>query len=256
MSLPESRSFDRIAERYDATRGGEARGEQIGADVAKLLDPERRVLEIGVGTGVISLALQRRGFDVVGVDISAQMLLRARERLGSRVAVGDATRLPVADGSVDQAIAVWVLHVVGDVSAALAEVARCLRPNGRCYVVDGKASFDPSDPVDVAYREIERGLGIEPRLGRVHAYAKLAPAAGLDVVDIVDSGPHRHQSKIADVLGAIETRCHSYMWDVPDEVWQRVSAPVIERLRARPDLREPRTVDGWQEILVLGRRER
>ena len=251
MPLPESLSFDRIAERYDATRGGEERGEQIGGDLAKLLRADRSVFEVGVGTGVISLALQKRGFDVAGVDISSQMLTRARERLGPRVVQGDAMRLPVADASVDQVIAVWVLHVVGDASHTLAEIARILRPDGRCYVVDGKASFDASDPADVAYRDIEIGLGIEPRLGKAHDYAELAPGAGLEVVGFVDSGPHPHEMSLADVLNNFETRCHSWMWDVPDDVWERVSTPVIERLRARPDLNHRRIADGWQEILVL-----
>jgi SAM-dependent methyltransferase len=253
MTLPESLSFDRIAERYDATRGGEERGEQIGGDLASLLDLGRAVVEIGVGTGVIALALQRRGFDVFGVDISAQMLVRARERLGPRVAQADAMRLPVRDAAVEQVTAVWVLHVVGDVTATLAEIARCLRPGGRCFVVDGKASFDPDHPVDVAYREIEEGLGREPRLGRAHDYAELAPGAGLEVVGIVDSGPHLHESSIAHVVNHFETRCHSWMWDVPDDVWERVSGPVIERLRARPDLHDNVMAEGWQEILVLHR---
>ena len=249
---PESISFDRIAERYDATRGGEARGEQIGADVAALLDPSKRVVEIGVGTGVISLALRKRGFDVVGVDISMEMLKRAQQRLGPRVAQADAMVLPFADVSVDQMVCVWMLHCVGDVSATLAEFSRVLRPGGRCFVVDGKAHIHQG-VAEEAYREIEQGLGLEPRLGRVHTYAELAGEAGLGVERIVDSGPHPHEMQLAHVLHNFESRCHSYMWDVPDDVWERVSRPVIERLRARPDLHEPRIAEGWQEILVLRR---
>jgi ubiquinone/menaquinone biosynthesis C-methylase UbiE len=251
--VPESLSFERIAERYDATRGGTDRGEQIGGDLAALLDQARGVFEIGVGTGVISLALQRRGFAVLGVDISAGMLVRARERLGPRVAQADAMRLPVRDASLHQVIAVWVLHVVGDATATLAEVARVLRPGGRCYVADGKASSERDDPISAVYTEIEGGFGIEPRLGRAHAYANLAPGAGLDVVEIVDSGPHRHEMSIAQLVENLETRCHSWMWDIPDDDWRRVAEPVIARLRARPDYGDVVMRDGWQEILVLRR---
>lgn len=252
MGHAKSISFDRIAERYDATRGGEERGDQIGADVAALLDPTKRVVEVGVGTGVISLALRKRGFDCVGVDISMEMLKRAQRRLGPRVAQADAMALPIAGASVDQIVCVWVLHCVADVSETFAEIARALRPGGRCFVVDGKA-HDHFDVADDAYREIEVGLGLEPRMGRVHAYAELASAAALEVERIVDSGPHPHEMRLAHVLHNFESRCHSYMWDVPDDVWERVSRPVIERLRARSDLDEPRIVDGWQEILVLRR---
>jgi len=251
MDAPESISFERIADRYDATRGGEERGEQIGGDLAKLLAVDQRVLEIGVGTGVISLALQRRGFGVAGVDISAAMLARARDRLGPRVAQADAMRLPIPDASVDQVIAVWVLHAVGDPSVTLAEIARVMRPGGRCYVVDGKSTFDPSNAADVAYREIEESLGIDSRMGRVHMYAELARPAGFEVERVVDSGPHMFESSLAHVANNFVTRCHSWMWDVADDVWERVSAPVIDRLRARPDFNEIVEREGWQEILVL-----
>jgi ubiquinone/menaquinone biosynthesis C-methylase UbiE len=250
---PGSISFDCIAERYDATRGGEERGEQFGDDLGALLDPSRRVLEIGVGTGVISLALRKRGFDVVGVDISIEMLKRARARLGPRVAQADAMALPIADTCVDQAIAVWVLHCVGDVTVTLREIARVLRPGGRCYVVDGKMTFDTDNPADVAYRELEAALGIEPRMGRVHMYSDRASDAGLDVERIGDSGPHPHETSLAHVVHNFESRCHSYMWDVPDDVWERASAPIIARLRARPDVDETYVAQGWQEILVLRR---
>lgn len=253
---PESISFDRIAERYDATRGGEARGEQIGADIAELLDRSLPVFEVGIGTGVISLALSRRGFRVRGVDISMEMLKLARGRLGPRVAQGDAMALPIASAAVDQVAAVWVLHCVADPGVVLAEIARCLRPGGVCAVVDGKAIFDPDDPADAAFRDIEQGLGLAPRLGRVHSYAKLAPGAGLVVERILDSGAHVHEHKLGEVLHSIEKREHSYMWDVPDDVWERVSRPVIDRLRARSDLDAPRSVDGWQEILVLRKAQR
>jgi hypothetical protein len=122
--------------------------------------------------------------------------------------------------------------------------------------VDGKAQFDPSNPADAAYREIEEGLGIEPRLGRAHEYAKLAPAAGFEVERFVDSGPHPHEMRLAHVVNNFETRCHSWMWEVPDDVWERVSAPVIERLRARPDLDDVVIAQGWQEIVVLRKPER
>jgi ubiquinone/menaquinone biosynthesis C-methylase UbiE len=181
------------------------------------------------------------------------MLERARGRIGPRVAQADAMRMPFADASIDQAIAVWVLHAVGDASMALAEIGRVLRPGGRCCVVDGKYVFDPHDPISAAYREIEEGLGIGPRLGAVHRYAELASGAGFEVERIMDAGPHPHETSLAIVLNNFETRCHSWMWDVQDDVWDRVSTPVIDRLRERPDLNDTFMKDGWQEILVLRR---
>jgi hypothetical protein len=54
--------LDELAEIYDETRGGEARGEEYAADVtARLPAGEDPVLEVGVGTGVVALGLVRRG---------------------------------------------------------------------------------------------------------------------------------------------------------------------------------------------------
>lgn len=46
-------------------------------------DAERRMLDVGCGTGIVTAAFQQDGYEVTGVDISAAMLARARERLGA-----------------------------------------------------------------------------------------------------------------------------------------------------------------------------
>ena len=89
-----SLSFEPIADRYDATRGGEQRGQRTAANLAPLLDPAAPVLEVGIGTGIVALALRQLGFTVVGVDLSPAMAQRARRRLGPVVAVADAAQLP------------------------------------------------------------------------------------------------------------------------------------------------------------------
>lgn len=251
--MPESLNFDRVAELYDETRGGEERGRRIGVDIAKLLRADRPVLEVGVGTGVISKALKELGFDVYGDDISAQMLARAKSRIGPRVVQGDAMRLPVRTGSFDQVVIVWVLHVVADPTEALREVARVLAPHGRCLVVDGKNIDDPDDPLGAPYRELERAIGRERPREWVAKWASLAPDAGFTVDDIVTIGPYPFEGKISDVAENIASRAQSWMWNVPDDLWERSSAPIVDRLRARPDKDVPITVNGYQEVLVLSR---
>jgi hypothetical protein len=60
--------FDDVADRFDETRGGESRGDDIAAELyAWLPVPASPVLEVGVGTGVVALGLRRRGCSVVGV---------------------------------------------------------------------------------------------------------------------------------------------------------------------------------------------
>jgi ubiquinone/menaquinone biosynthesis C-methylase UbiE len=107
--------FDAIADCYDATRGGEQRGDEYAADIDALLPPtDGVILEIGVGTGVVALGLKRRGRRVIGVDLSQAMILRAFRRLGPTVARSDALQMSVATASIDHAVSVWVVHSVKD----------------------------------------------------------------------------------------------------------------------------------------------
>ena len=72
-------SFDRIASRYDATRGfPPGVGAQVGAAFRAQsgLPVGARLVEIGVGTGRIAIPLVSQGYQYIGVDISLEMMRR------------------------------------------------------------------------------------------------------------------------------------------------------------------------------------
>ena len=91
------------------------------------------VLEIGIGTGRIALPLVGEGLNLVGVDISREMLARLRENargLPPPVAIADATRLPFADHTFAGAIAAHVLHLIPRWKDAVGEITRVVRSGG------------------------------------------------------------------------------------------------------------------------------
>src|SRR4051812_28128712 len=104
-------SFDRIAEDYDRSRGGNVRGQNFADRLVEWLLPGVSV-EVGVGTAIVAEALAIRGGEVVGIDISAEMLTRARPRIGACIARADAYELPFPDASVDNVYTVWMLQLV------------------------------------------------------------------------------------------------------------------------------------------------
>ncbi|WP_020524084.1 class I SAM-dependent DNA methyltransferase [Catelliglobosispora koreensis] len=75
-------------------------GEQL-LRLHQALDPqaERRVLDIGCGTGIVAALFQQAGYEVTGLDVSEAMLKRARTRLGDKAVLvhGDATDFSVAE---------------------------------------------------------------------------------------------------------------------------------------------------------------
>lgn len=103
--------------------------------------PPSRILEVGVGTGV-SLPLYDRKHRIVGIDLSDDMLGRARRKVADerldhveRLEVMDAAALAFPDRSFDVAIAMFVITVVPDPERVLAEMSRVVRPGGHVVLV-------------------------------------------------------------------------------------------------------------------------
>lgn len=132
-------AFDHAVGYYDETRGLSPEASLATTDLlAAEFRGSGRLLEVGVGTGLLALPLVERGFPVVGIDLSVPMIARSREKAGAAaslgLAVADATRLPFRSGSFDGAFMRHVLHLVPSWRVALEEVVRVVRPGGRFLV--------------------------------------------------------------------------------------------------------------------------
>src|SRR5512139_1413950 len=102
------------------------------------LDPQpgERILDLATGTGWTSRSVARRGAEVVGADIAADLLAAARERaqreqLTIDYRLADAEALPFEDGQFDAVISTFGIMFAGRPEGAAAELARVCRPGGR-----------------------------------------------------------------------------------------------------------------------------
>ncbi len=98
--------------------------------------PSEKILDLATGTGWTSRVVARRGAEVTGVDIGADLIATAEERAaaeGLNIAyeVGDAEHLPFEDGQFDAVVSTCGVMFASRPEAAAAELARVCRKGGR-----------------------------------------------------------------------------------------------------------------------------
>jgi ubiquinone/menaquinone biosynthesis C-methylase UbiE len=138
----------RFQDRYD--RMLEPWGDLLAQAAA--VEPGERVLDVGCGCGVTTLAAARRtgGPDgvAVGVDLSEQMVARARQRAQAggittaRFEVGDCQTDDLGTDSYDVAMSRFGVMFFDDPVAAFANIARAVRPGGRLVFVTWGPALD------------------------------------------------------------------------------------------------------------------
>lgn len=134
-------TYRRWAPIYDATFGRVTNAGRRRA-AAHVTARGGDVLEVGVGTGLV-LPLYGRGLRVTGIDFSAEMLAKARERAADlglahvhALRQMDARALDFPDASFDTVTAMHVLSVVPEPERVLSEMARVCRPGGQVVIVN------------------------------------------------------------------------------------------------------------------------
>jgi SAM-dependent methyltransferase len=122
--------YDGFADWYDREFLPTApRPYRLDAALRLLGEASGRLLDLGCGTGAHTIPFREAGWDVVGIDLSEDMLRHARGR-GLTVVRANAAALPFEDGSFDAVVSLWTHTDVDDFGAAVAEAARVLRPGG------------------------------------------------------------------------------------------------------------------------------
>lgn len=128
--------YDKLAIVYDLTFGPALHPGRLQAIERMNIQPGERVLEVGVGTG-INLPLYPREATITGIDFTASMLEKARERAARKNAAPvrllqmDAADLKFADDSFDIVYAPYLISVVPDPVKVAREMRRVCRPGGR-----------------------------------------------------------------------------------------------------------------------------
>jgi len=221
-----SRSFDQAAESYDQTRPLFDVTADVG--IRSLLEaagPGARILEVGTGTGRISIPLLERGADLVGCDLSAKMLARQREKYRTaRLLQSDAVFLPFPSGHFDVVMVVHVMHLIGPWREALREFKRVLRTGGAflnvsTYTAVGKSirgemrdhwrDWLGTQGVDVRHPGAQSGEEVKNQLRVL--------GARLNEVEVVR---FTHSYTLREELNRYANHVYSDTWFVPEALYQ------------------------------------
>ena len=223
-------SFDkRVAQQYDAQRLHPPEvARQIGAAIAAQAGAGGHVLEIGVGTGRIAWPVVAAGSEVVGFDLSREMLaevFREERPFAPQTALhllqADMHCFPLASNQFDAVVAVHVLHLAKNWQQVLQNAARVLRPNG--VFIQGDDWIDPQSVTGQLRDELRRQAMALSSMTR-------PPAAGVSKQDFLrDLGGIELEESIAaewttwlspnERLNIIEQRLDAESWMFTDEVF-------------------------------------
>ena len=135
-------AYRRYARIYDAVFGPVLQPGRRALLEALKLKPGDRVLEVGVGTG-LSLPLYPPSVRITGIDVSREMLDKARDRVARRrldnveaLLEMDAEQMTFPDASFDKVVAMYVVSVVARPARLLEELHRVCRPDGEIFIVN------------------------------------------------------------------------------------------------------------------------
>lgn len=169
------KSYRRYAPHYDAIFGRVfARGRTQALETIAPVTG-KRILEVGVGTG-IALPAYENGAEVIGIDLSREMLEVAKTRIvnGECPAVTgliemNAEELAFRDESFDAVVAMYVASVVPDPARLFAEMWRVCRPGGDILVINHFASRHwLLRGLEKSLRPFSRAVGFRPDMELDH----------------------------------------------------------------------------------------
>lgn len=213
-------SFDRVAKIYDKTRDYPVSVmDKIIKTLINELEGYVNVLEVGVGTARFAKPLQDHGYNVVGIDVSLEMLRKAAEKEMRNLLVGNVCNLPFKDDSFDVTMSAGLLHLVKEWKATLLEISRVTKKLMMSVIHTGE------NPASKEYRDLlaEYGcnlsqLGISEReLGTIVKPVKL--------IDVTT-----YETSVRKSLASLKWKAYSYQWDAPNEIHRRV----MKQLKTRP----------------------
>jgi ubiquinone/menaquinone biosynthesis C-methylase UbiE len=240
MSGGELKSFDRVADVYDATRAMPADVTRAVADAISALahevSGEPRLIEVGIGTGRIAVPLAERGVRVTGIDISTAMLsILLGKRRDIDVMLAEASQPPFRPATFDASLFVHILHLVPDPEATARATLALVRPGGIAMAGGDDHRNSIRDSADGIIQSTVRELsgvemgGWQPYAHGQQTFERVAVELGAAVETVRVAG-WSSSTTARRMLERLEARDFSSAWKIPEAIMPELLARVRPRL--------------------------
>jgi ubiquinone/menaquinone biosynthesis C-methylase UbiE len=232
MAITVGEEFDGISEIYDFTRQA-ATDVELRAVSSELGDC-CTILDVGVGTGRFAKPLSDLGFEIVGIDLSRKMMLKAKQKGVRNLILADAHNMPFKDETFDASIIIHVLHLLPDWLNVAREMGRVTKNKvaallsngygewGRAANVSGNSTSPVYSEFWVKYARLREEMGYPIRRNRrmwqneAEIRAKLPPMKITVVSDKVIT------SSLGELITRFQQRPYSIQRDIPIEVHNKI----------------------------------
>jgi ubiquinone/menaquinone biosynthesis C-methylase UbiE len=218
--------FDRISQIYDETR--EPLKEAAVNKIRNILlrDNCGSIIEVGVGTGRIAKPLQERGLEIVGLDISRGMLLKAREKGVLRLILADAGFLPLKKKSFDAAILAHVLQIFENPAEVFGKIVGVVKNDVVALIRKRNDALASDNSDESVMRQVfervsaQMGYALPRRAGewRRKESEFLASNPPTELITIQDE---MIETTLGERLSFFEKRPFRHCIEVPDELFHK-----------------------------------
>ena len=225
--MNDSVSFDRIADKFDSTRAyPEDTWNAILEALSGVLSEKGLILDAGVDTGRFAAPLQAKGLRIVGVDISARMLEKAKAKRVQNILQADLCALPFRDHRFSDTISIHVLHLIKRWKCALGEIGRVTTHR----FISVAFVKEPSDAETIRdfYDQVCNQLGFvvhHPGVRERELPDLLSPDSEKLIATL------ERPVDVTKLIDDYEARVYSAQWPVPEDVHQQAVQAMRERFK-------------------------
>lgn len=191
---------------------------------------------MGVGTGRFAKPLSDLGFEVVGIDVSRRMMLKARQKGVQNLILADAHRMPFKDQSFDASIIIHVLHLIPDWLNVVREMGRVTKSivaallrnrknewgNAPGWTGDSSAATPVFPELWTRYAELREEIGYPIKRNRRMWQNEEEICSQLPPMKLVRISDEVVVTSVSDLIARFQQRAYPLLQDIPRDVHDKI----------------------------------